>query len=165
MHEFQSYSHGSFFDFTFPECLFASFLKLDELTVSDLRSKLQMDDISFALEFWVSQGILKQFDDVVVSINSCPQDRIKKLMKTGSSRRHHSKPSALQDQAHLLPMIISFLTNMGPNPLSNINRTLKMLCFEPFPYRLSEPELEQFLNSLVLQGNLDFDGSKYKVKK
>jgi anaphase-promoting complex subunit 2 len=139
---------------------------LDEHEITKLCKLLEMDDISGVLEFWVSRGILRQFGKKIVAVQSCPVSRLEELMKHGPTRRTvAAKETAIPNASHLWPMISSFLTNRGASPVANLHRTLQMLCSSSLPYTLSKEDLDKYLTSLVHEEKLEYDGTKYKIKK
>jgi hypothetical protein len=125
-----------------------------------ITTTLEIEDISGALEFWVSNGVLRQFDDIVVCIHSCPSECLKEYLKSGSTRRKVVKNNVLKEHDYLQPMIIGFLTARKASTSGDIHRTLKMFVSQ---YNLGESELEPVLKSFVERGNLEFDGSNYDI--
>lgn len=122
------------------------------------------------IDFWISLGILMQFDQIIVSAHYCPAERLAELQKQTVTPCRRQVPKAtntlVSDSAHLHPMIIGFLTNLGPSTTSNLHRMLAMLCAEPFPYKLDEQQLEHLMAALVGQDVLEFDGTNnFKIKK
>lgn len=139
---------------------------IDEHTMSHLELclKLPAEKVEQLIDFWASKGILKRFGNIVLSLENCSKERLEQLdTESGLVAVKDTPETEVKGNEHLVPMILGMLKNLGPSRIEVIHNTLAMFCMEPFPYQLSQIQLEAMLRSLIDQNLLELEEALYQV--
>lgn len=150
-------------------------------SVGELVERLEMDEalVRSALRFWANKLILQEDERDVFSVLETlnQEDRARSNAQAAASAAA-AAGDGLDDAAALVAdegitaekgqMYWQFIRGMLKNsssqmPLGQIAMMLKMLIPEGFPY--SNEELQGFLGRKVSEGELEFVGGKYRLKK
>jgi hypothetical protein len=124
-------------------------------------------DIRETIRFWSNLQVLQICGDTIVSLETTTKERMV-VLETGYSLNDETKVTEKDWNAvieMIWPMVKGMLTNLGCLECAAIHRTLKMFANESFQYALSVEELSEVLEVMMHQDKLDFDGSKYSIKK
>ena len=150
-------------------------------SVGELVERLEMDEalVRSALRFWANKLVLQEDErDVFSVIETLNQEDRERSNAQAAASAAAAAGDALDDAAALVAdegitaekgqMYWQFIRGMLKNsssqmPLGQIAMMLKMLIAEGFPY--SNEELQGFLGTKVGEGELEFAGGKYRLKK
>lgn len=148
--------------------------------VEELVARLEMDEtlVRSALKFWVNKLVLQEVEKGVFSVLEIlnQEDRARSNAQAAASAA--AAPDDGMEEAALMgdegitaekgQMYWQFIQGMLKNSssqmaLQQIAMMLKMLIADGFPY--SNEELQVLLGAKVAEGELEFAGGKYRLKK
>lgn len=149
-------------------------------SVDELVQHLEMDEalVRSALKFWVNKLVLQEVQKDVFSVLETLNQEDRARSNAQAAANTAAAPDDSMDDAALMTnegittekeqMYWQFIQGMLKNsssqmPLQQIAMMLKMLIADGFPY--SNEELQVFLGSKVTEGELEFVGGKYRLKK
>lgn len=149
-------------------------------TVAQLVEHLEMDEtlVRSALKFWVNKLVLQEVEkDVFSVLETLNQEDRERSNAQAAASAAAAPDDGMDDAAHAGDdgitaekgqMYWQFIQGMLKNsssqmPLQQIAMMLKMLIADGFPY--SNEELQVFLGSKVTEGELEFAGGKYRLKR
>lgn len=149
-------------------------------SVEELVQQLEMEEalVRSALKFWTGKLVLQEVHEDVFSVLETlnQEDRARSNAQAAASAT--AAPDDGMEEAALMTnegitadkgqMYWQFIQGMLKNsssqmPLQQIAMMLKMLIADGFPF--SNEELQVFLGSKVADGELEFAGGKYRLKK
>jgi anaphase-promoting complex subunit 2 len=149
-------------------------------SVDELVQHLDMDEalVRGALKFWVNKLVLQEVQKDVFSVLETLNQEDRARSNAQAAANAAAAPDDSMGDAALMTnegitaekeqMYWQFIQGMLKNsssqmPLQQIAMMLKMLIVDGFPY--SNEELQVFLGSKITDGELEFVGGKYRLKK